>query len=210
MKKLINILLALVIAFSGINSCAFAKMKTSEQSTKIEKPKKEKKTKQAKEKKTKPVKEKKVKQPKEKKVKEETPKKTKKTKIKDLDSLTQTEREKIYLERDYNPKRSKLAKALNPNLDVTEIRASHILVKKRKDAVSIRKDIKSGKITFEDAARAYSLCPTGINGGDLGYFNRKKMDQYFTERAFDLKIDEISEPVGTKFGWHLIKLVDRR
>lgn len=107
-------------------------------------------------------------------------------------------------------KRTALGMYLNPNLDVQEIRASHILVKKRKDAVQIRKDIIEGKITFEDAAKEYSLCPTGIKGGDLGYFNRKRMDQNFADRAFDLKIGEISEPVGTKFGWHLIKLYDKR
>ena len=106
--------------------------------------------------------------------------------------------------------RSPLAIYLNPNLDVQEIRASHILVKKRKDAVKIRKDILNGDITFEDAAREYSLCPTGVNGGDLGYFNRKRMDQNFSDRAFDLKVGEISDPVGTKFGWHLIKLYDKR
>lgn len=99
---------------------------------------------------------------------------------------------------------------LNPNLDIHEVRASHILVKKRKDAVAIKKDIEKGTITFEDAARQYSLCPSGANGGDLGYFNRKKMDQLFSDTAFDLKVGKISDPVGTKFGWHLIKVYDKR
>jgi len=99
---------------------------------------------------------------------------------------------------------------LNPNLDVYEVRASHILVKKRKDAVLIRKDILSGEITFEEAAKKYSLCPTGPYGGDLGYFNRKKMAQLFADTAFDLKVGEISQPVGTKFGWHIIKTTDKR
>ena len=99
---------------------------------------------------------------------------------------------------------------LNPNLDITEVRASHILVRKRADAVNIKKDIESGKITFEDAAKQYSLCPTGANGGDLGYFNRKRMDQLFSDAAFDLKIGKVSDPVGTKFGWHLIKVYDKR
>ncbi len=107
-------------------------------------------------------------------------------------------------------KRSALAMFLNPNLDVYEVRASHILVKKRKDAVAIRKDIISGQITFEEAAQRYSLCPSGPNGGDLGYFHRKKMEQLFADTAFDLKIGEISQPVGTKFGWHIIKTTDKR
>ncbi len=99
---------------------------------------------------------------------------------------------------------------LNPNLDVREVRASHVLVKTRKEAVQIRKDIINGDITFEDAARQYSLCPSGQYGGDLGFFNRKQMDQQFSDAAFDLKIGEISNPVGTKFGWHIIKTTAKR
>ena len=105
---------------------------------------------------------------------------------------------------------AKLGDFLNPNLNITEVRASHILVKKRKDAVAIKKDIEKGDITFEDAARQYSLCPSGQYGGDLGYFTRGKMEQLFSDTAFDLKIGKISDPVGTKFGWHLIKVYDKR
>lgn len=99
---------------------------------------------------------------------------------------------------------------LNPNLDVNEVRASHVLVKTRKEAVQIKKQIENGDITFEDAARQYSLCPSGQYGGDLGYFNRKQMVQQFADTAFDLKVGEISDPVGTKFGWHIIKTTAKR
>lgn len=99
---------------------------------------------------------------------------------------------------------------LNPNLDIHEVRASHVLVKTRAEAVKIKKEIEKGDITFEDAARQYSLCPSGQNGGDLGYFNRKQMVQQFADTAFDLKIGEISDPVGTKFGWHIIKTTAKR
>lgn len=99
---------------------------------------------------------------------------------------------------------------LNPNLDVHEVRASHVLVKTRKEAVQIKKQIENGDITFEDAARQYSLCPSGQYGGDLGYFNRKQMVQQFADTAFDLKVGEISDPVGTKFGWHIIKTTAKR
>ena len=97
-----------------------------------------------------------------------------------------------------------------PNLDVHEVRASHILVKTRPEAVKIKKEIESGQISFEDAAREYSLCPSGQNGGDLGYFNRKQMVQQFSDTAFDLKVGQISDPVGTKFGWHIIKTTAKR
>lgn len=102
------------------------------------------------------------------------------------------------------------ANYFNPNLDVHEVRASHILVKTRPEAVKIKKEIKSGQISFEDAAREYSLCPSGQNGGDLGYFNRKQMVQQFSDTAFDLKVGQISDPVGTKFGWHIIKTTAKR
>ncbi len=98
----------------------------------------------------------------------------------------------------------------NPNLDVREVRASHVLVTSRKEALQIKKDIKNGEITFEEAAHRYSQCPSGQRGGDLGYFNRKQMVQSFSDAAFDLKIGEISDPVGTKFGWHIIKTTDKR
>ena len=92
----------------------------------------------------------------------------------------------------------------------TEVRASHILVKTRQEAVQLKKDIEKGTITFEDAARQYSLCPSGQYGGDLGFFNRKQMVQPFADVAFDQKIDQISDPVGTKFGWHIIKTTAKR
>ncbi|MBR6722836.1 peptidyl-prolyl cis-trans isomerase [bacterium] len=98
----------------------------------------------------------------------------------------------------------------NPNLDIREVRASHILVSSRKEALQLKKEIKNGEITFEDAALRYSQCPSGRRGGDLGYFNRKQMVQSFADTAFDLKIGEISDPVGTKFGWHIIKTTDKR
>lgn len=99
---------------------------------------------------------------------------------------------------------------LNPNLDIHEVRASHILVKTRKEAVQIKKQIENGDITFEQAAEEYSMCPSRQFGGDLGYFNRKQMVQQFADTAFDLKVGEISDPVGTKFGWHIIKTTGKR
>ena len=122
-------------------------------------------------------------------------------------------REIEYVQDYYNSavkNRSKLSMYMNPNLDVREVRSSHILVKKRSDAVQIRKDIMDGTITFEEAARQYSLCPSAMYGGDLGFFDRKKMEQQFADTAFDLNIGEISQPVGTKFGWHIIKTTDKR
>jgi peptidyl-prolyl cis-trans isomerase C len=101
------------------------------------------------------------------------------------------------------------ASFLNPT-EITEVRASHILVKTRPEAVKLKKEIEHGDITFEEAAMQYSLCPSGQRGGDLGFFNRKQMVQQFADTAFDQKIGVISNPVGTQFGWHLIKTTAKR
>lgn len=88
-----------------------------------------------------------------------------------------------------------------------EVRASHVLVKTEGEAKKLREDINAGKISFEDAARQISLCPSGHEGGDLGFFKRGVMVKPFEDAAFAMKeIGEVSEPVETQFGWHLIQL----
>ncbi len=92
----------------------------------------------------------------------------------------------------------------------TEVRASHILVGNYYQAEQIRKEIIDGEGTFEYYARMYSKCPSGQKGGDLGYFKRGQMVPQFEVAAFNLPVGEISKPVWTQFGWHLIKVTDRR
>lgn len=87
-----------------------------------------------------------------------------------------------------------------------EIRASHILVKTKEEADKILEEIKNGK-DFAEVAQAVSLCPSGNDGGDLGFFGRGMMVKPFEDAAFALiEMGDISEPVETQFGWHLIKL----
>ncbi len=91
----------------------------------------------------------------------------------------------------------------------TEIRASHILVKTEKEAQDLYNEIKNGK-DFAQAAQENSLCPSGQNGGDLGFFGKGMMVKPFEDAAFSLeKIGEISQPVETQFGWHLIQLTGK-
>ncbi len=91
----------------------------------------------------------------------------------------------------------------------TEIRASHILVKTEKEAQDLYNEIKNGK-NFAQAAQENSLCPSGQNGGDLGYFGKGMMVRPFEDAAFALEnIGEISQPVETQFGWHLIQLTGK-
>lgn len=91
---------------------------------------------------------------------------------------------------------------------VSEIRASHILVNTEAQAKEIYENIKSGKEDFAQAAMEYSSCPSKRKGGDLGYFGKGKMVRPFEEAAFVLKKGELSEPVETQFGWHLILVTD--
>ncbi len=86
------------------------------------------------------------------------------------------------------------------------VRASHILVNSQDQALRLKKEIEAGNITFEDAAKKYSTCPSGANGGDLGYFGRGQMVKEFETSAFSLPVNKVSDPVKTQFGYHLIKV----
>lgn len=92
---------------------------------------------------------------------------------------------------------------------VEEIKASHILVETEEEAIKLKEEILSGR-AFEDVAAENSLCPSGARGGDLGFFGRGQMVKEFENAAFDLKVGEISDPVKTNFGWHLIIVTDQK
>ncbi|MBN1502412.1 peptidyl-prolyl cis-trans isomerase [Candidatus Woesearchaeota archaeon] len=89
----------------------------------------------------------------------------------------------------------------------TKINASHILVKTQEEAQQLLEQIKSGK-SFEDLAKEKSLCPSGKKGGSLGWFTHGQMVREFEKAAFSMKKGQISQPVKTQFGWHLIKVND--
>ncbi|HZX44649.1 MAG TPA: peptidylprolyl isomerase [Candidatus Nanoarchaeia archaeon] len=88
-----------------------------------------------------------------------------------------------------------------------KINASHILVKTESEANIVLYDVTHGK-AFEGVAREKSLCPSGKKGGELGWFGRNQMVREFEVAAFLLKKREISRPVKTQFGWHIIKVND--
>ena len=90
---------------------------------------------------------------------------------------------------------------------MTKINASHILVKTESEANVLLYDINHGK-SFENVAKEHSLCPSGKKGGNLGWFSKGQMVKEFEIAAFALKKGEISKPVKTQFGWHLIRVDD--
>jgi peptidyl-prolyl cis-trans isomerase C len=93
---------------------------------------------------------------------------------------------------------------------VGQIKASHILVKTEEEAKKIIERLKKGE-DFAQLAKKYSIdTASAKNGGDLGYFSRGQMVPEFEAAASRLKPGEISEPVKTKFGYHIIKVTDKK
>ncbi|MFB6728126.1 peptidylprolyl isomerase PrsA [Bacillus mobilis] len=89
-----------------------------------------------------------------------------------------------------------------------EIKASHILVKDEATAKKVKEELGQGK-SFEELAKQYSE-DTGSKekGGDLGFFGPGKMVKEFEDAAYKLKKDEVSEPVKSQFGYHIIKVTE--
>lgn len=102
-----------------------------------------------------------------------------------------------------------------------QVKASHILIKvdpkakesEKEDALKKIRDIQKKQVKGDDfakLAKEYSQGPSNAKGGDLGYFKRGQMVPAFEEVAFKLKPGEVSDIVKTRFGYHLIKVVDKK
>jgi len=103
-----------------------------------------------------------------------------------------------------------------------QVKASHILFKVdkgaddakvkeiEKKAADIAKKAKAKDADFAALAKEHSEGPSAPKGGDLGMFPRKRMVKPFSDAAFKLKPGEVSDPVRTTFGWHVIKVVERQ
>lgn len=91
----------------------------------------------------------------------------------------------------------------------TEVHAGHILVGSKEEAQKVIAAIKGGK-TFEEVAKSTSRDSSSQEGGDLGWFKKGEMVPEFSDAVFKLKPGQISGPVQTPLGWHVIKLVETR
>ena len=85
-----------------------------------------------------------------------------------------------------------------------KIKASHILVDKLSKAQEIYEDLKAGE-SFQKLAQQYSTCPSKKRGGSLGEFSKGDMASEFWNACTKLKKGQISQPVKTQFGYHVIK-----
>jgi parvulin-like peptidyl-prolyl isomerase len=93
---------------------------------------------------------------------------------------------------------------------MTEVRASHILVDNEEHANQIKLELERSDKTFAEMAKEKSEGPSSDNGGDLGFFSRGDMVKPFEKKAFEMDVGEVSDPVKTEFGWHLIKKTDEK
>ncbi len=92
--------------------------------------------------------------------------------------------------------------------DYNMVKAKHILLDTKAQATKIKTDIDEGG-SFDYYAQKYSKCPSGRNGGSLGYFGRGQMVPEFENAAFNAQVGKVTEPVKTQFGWHLIMVEDK-
>lgn len=90
-----------------------------------------------------------------------------------------------------------------------EYNAAHILVETQEEAQAIKAELDGGA-DFAETAKAKSTGPSGPNGGDLGWFGPGKMVAPFEEAVVAMKPGEVSDPIQTQFGWHIIKLNETR
>jgi parvulin-like peptidyl-prolyl isomerase len=92
---------------------------------------------------------------------------------------------------------------------MNQVRASHILVDDEETAKELKTQIEAGA-SFERMAQEHSSCPSKARGGDLGWFGKGQMVKPFEDAAFSTPENQISNPVKTQFGYHLIKVTGAR
>lgn len=117
------------------------------------------------------------------------------------------------LMKDINVADEDIKKAYDANPDQfmgqETIGAKHILVDSEEKAREVKEKLDKNEMTFEEAAKEYSSCPSKENGGDLGQFGKGMMVPEFENAAFDANLNETTDPVQTQFGYHLINVYEK-
>ncbi|HPE39963.1 MAG TPA: peptidylprolyl isomerase [Bacteroidales bacterium] len=93
--------------------------------------------------------------------------------------------------------------------DYEQVKAGHILVETKEEALSIKEDIESGNITFEEAAKQYSIDGTAENGGMLGWVKRGYTVPEFEAAVFSGELNKLTPPVRSEFGYHIILPIEK-
>lgn len=94
------------------------------------------------------------------------------------------------------------------DMDKQEVKVSHILVDSKEQIESIRKDIVDNGKSFEEMAEKYSKCTSAKDKGDIGFVIPGTLETSFEKVAFTQNLKEISNPIQTSYGWHILKVTD--
>ena len=126
-----------------------------------------------------------------------------------LDQRVGDDEKSSYFEANKNAFNGEKVKARHVLIDTTKLKTDAELKQAKQKIEEIKKEIDNGA-DFEKTAKKYSTCPSAENGGDIGFFQRKgSIVEEFAEAAFSMEVGEISEPVKTQFGYHIIKVTGK-
>ncbi len=126
-----------------------------------------------------------------------------------LDNRVDDEEKISYFESNINAFNGEKVKASHILIDTTKLKTAAELENAKQKIEEVKKEIDNGA-DFAETARKYSTCPSAENGGDIGFFQRNgSLVEEFAEAAFLMEVGEISEPVKTQFGYHIIKVTDK-
>ncbi len=126
-----------------------------------------------------------------------------------LDQRVGDDEKSSYFESNISVFNGEKVKASHILIDTTKLKTAAELENAKQKIEEVKKEIDNGA-DFAETARKYSTCPSAEKGGDIGFFQRKgSLVEEFAEAAFSMKVGEISEPVKTQFGYHIIKVTGK-
>ena len=126
-----------------------------------------------------------------------------------LDQRVGDDEKSSYFEANKNAFNGEKVKASHVLIDTTKLNTDAELEQAKQMIEEVKEEIDNGA-DFAKTAKKYSTCPSAENGGDIGFFQRKgSIVEEFAEAAFSMKVGEISEPVKTQFGYHIIKVTGK-